>query len=142
MIFLFLKELTKNEAIAFMHLISEFVMADNEVNIEEKKLIDKFFKEMNIEGELDMLRLDEALENLKKSSQRVRDIVYFELIRLGLVDCDYRISEVEFLESISADLGIDRAKKIKFANYFYKYSDDNFLDQDEAMKEANLLFSA
>lgn len=123
-----------------MHLISEFVMADEEVNIEEKKLIDKFFKEMNIEDELDVLTLDEALDELKKSSQRIRNIVYFELIRLGLVDSDYRISEVEFLENISGDLGITRIQKIKYANYFYKYSEDEFLDHEDAMNEANLLF--
>ncbi len=123
-----------------MHLISEFVMADEEVNIEEKKLIDKFFKEMNIEDELDVLTLDEALDELKKSSQRIRNIVYFELIRLGLVDSDYRISEVEFLEDISGDLGITRIQKIKYANYFYKYSEDEFLDHEDAMNEANLLF--
>lgn len=137
---LFLNELSREEAIAFMHLISEFVMSDNDVNIEEKKLIDKFFKEMHIEEELDVLRLDEALFELKKSTQRVRNIVYFELIRLGLVDCDYRVSEAEFLDSISDDLGITRSQKIKYANYFYKYSEDEFLDHDDAMKEANLLF--
>ena len=123
-----------------MHLISEFVMADDEVNIEEKKLIDKFFKEMNIENELDVLRLDEALDELKKSTQRIRNIVYFELIKLGLVDSDYRISEVEFLENISGDLGITRIQKIKYANYFYKYSEDEFLDHEDAVNEANLLF--
>ncbi len=123
-----------------MHLISEFVMADDEVNIEEKKLIDKFFKEMNIENELDVLKLDEALDELKKSTQRIRNIVYFELIRLGLVDSDYRISEVEFLENISGDLGITRIQKIKYANYFYKYSEDEFLDHEDAVNEANLLF--
>lgn len=123
-----------------MHLISEFVMADDEVNIEEKKLIDKFFKEMNIENELDVLKLDEALDELKKSTQRIRNIVYFELIRLGLVDSDYRISEVEFLENISGDLGITRIQKIKYANYFYKYSEDEFLDYEDAVNEANLLF--
>ncbi|WP_055071840.1 hypothetical protein [Clostridium massiliamazoniense] len=137
---MFLNELNREEAIAFMHLISEFVMADEEVNIEEKKLIDKFFKEMNIEDELDVLTLDEALDELKKSSQRIRNIVYFELIRLGLVDSDYRISEVEFLEDISGDLGITRIQKIKYANYFYKYSEDEFLDHEDAMNEANLLF--
>ena len=123
-----------------MHLISEFVMADDEVNIKEKKLIDKFFKEMNIENELDVLKLDEALDELKKSTQRIRNIVYFELIRLGLVDSDYRISEVEFLENISGDLGITRIQKIKYANYFYKYSEDEFLDHEDAVNEANLLF--
>lgn len=123
-----------------MHLISEFVMADEEVNIEEKKLIDKFFKEMKIENELDVLTLDEALDELKKSSQRIRNIVYFELIRLGLVDSDYRINEVEFLENISGDLGVTRIQKIKYANYFYKYSEDEFLDHEDAMNEANLLF--
>lgn len=95
---------------------------------------------MNIENELDVLTLDEALDELKKSSQRIRNIVYFELIRLGLVDSDYRISEVEFLEKISGDLGITRIQKIKYANYFYKYSEDEFLDHEEAMNEANLLF--
>ncbi|MGL5616083.1 MAG: hypothetical protein ACRDD2_07650 [Sarcina sp.] len=138
---MFLKELSRDEAIAFMHLNSELVAADNVVNVEEKELMEKFFKEMNIEKELDTLNLGEALGILKKSTQRVRDIVYFELIRLGLVDSDYRISEAEFLEDISDDLGIDRAKKIKFANYFYKFSEDKFLDEDEAVKEANLLFS-
>ncbi|MFR5266298.1 hypothetical protein [Clostridium sp.] len=137
---MFLNELNRREAIAFMHLISEFVMADDEVNIEEKKLIDKFFKEMNIENELDVLKLDEALDELKKSTQRIRNIVYFELIRLGLVDSDYRISEVEFLENISGDLGITRIQKIKYANYFYKYSEDEFLDHEDAVNEANLLF--
>lgn len=138
---MFLNELSKEQAVAFINLVTEFSLADKRVKEEEKALIDSFCTEMSLDKEnLDSVSLEEALNTAKSSSQRIINIMYFELIRVGLADGEYEFGEVEFLENIAAELNISRVKKIEFANYFYKFGEAKDLNSEEAKKEAeNLL---
>ena len=114
---MFLKELNKEQGLAFINLVTEFALADED-------LIRTYMKELDLEEEeLGNLSYEESIETIKNSSEKVKNIVYFELVRIGLVDEDCDIEEVDFLEKISKDLNISRAKKIQVANCFYNFSE-------------------
>ena len=121
---MFLKELNKEQGLAFINLVTEFALADENIKKEEEDLIRTYMKELNLEEEeLGNLSYEESVETIKNSSEKVKNIVYFELVRIGLVDEDCDIEEVDFLEKISKDLNISRAKKIQVANCFYNFSE-------------------
>ncbi|XZI56120.1 hypothetical protein ACSW9K_06930 [Clostridium perfringens] len=121
---MFLKELNKEQGLAFINLVTEFALADENIKKEEEDLIRIYLKELDLEEEeLGNLSYEESVETIKNSSEKVKNIVYFELVRIGLVDEDCDIEEVDFLEKISKDLNISRAKKIQVANCFYNFSE-------------------
>ncbi|EPB9412331.1 hypothetical protein ACRTAI_000603 [Clostridium perfringens] len=121
---MFLKELNKEQGLAFINLVTEFALADENIKKEEEDLIRKYMKELDLEEEeLGNLSYEESIETIKNSSEKVKNIVYFELVRIGLVDEDCDIEEVDYLEKISKDLNISRAKKIQVANCFYNFSE-------------------
>ena len=121
---MFLKELNKEQGLAFINLVTEFALADENIKKEEEDLIRTYMKELGLEEEeLGNLSYEESIETIKNSSEKVKNIVYFELVRIGLVDEDCDIEEVDFLEKISKDLNISRAKKIQVANCFYNFSE-------------------
>ena len=121
---MFLKELNKEQGLAFINLVTEFALADENIKKEEEDLIRTYMKELDLEEEeLGNLSYKESIETIKNSSEKVKNIVYFELVRIGLVDEDCDIEEVDFLEKISKDLNISRAKKIQVANCFYNFSE-------------------
>ena len=121
---MFLKELNKEQGLAFINLVTEFALADENIKKEEEDLIRTYMKELDLEEEeLGNLSYEESIETIKNSSEKVKNIVYFELVRIGLVDEDCDIEEVDYLEKISKDLNISRAKKIQVANCFYNFSE-------------------
>lgn len=134
---MFLSALNKNEAIAFVNLISEFAVADHDLCLEEKALIEEACEEMGLADDgLESMEFEEAIEVFKNSSDRTKRIVYFELTRCGLVDDDYDMEEIEFLNTLSEELKIERADRFAFAGYFYKYSDTDRLDTEQAKSDA------
>ena len=121
---MFLNELNKNEGIAFMQLVKGLSTVDNTFAKEEKILYADYLEELGIkEDEIKERDLNFAYESLKNSSERKRNIIYFELVGLALIDGEYDEKEVEFLEEVGDKLGIRRNKKIAFANYFYNFVD-------------------
>ncbi|TBX17505.1 hypothetical protein BFS06_04690 [Clostridium perfringens] len=130
---MFLKELNKEQGLAFINLVTEFALADENIKKEEEDLIRTYMKELDLEEEeLGNLSYEESIETIKNSSEKVKNIVYFELVRIGLVDEDCDIEEVDFLEKISKDLNISRAKKIQVVNCFYNFSEK---DGEEKLEE-------
>jgi len=123
-VYMFLNELSKNEGISFMQLVKGLINSDNTFAKEEKNLYTDYLEELNIkETEISDLNLNSIYENLKSSSERSKNIIYFELIGLALIDGEYDEKEVEFLEEIAVKLEIKRNKRISFANYFYNFVD-------------------
>ena len=57
------------------------------------------------------MEVDDAKKVLVEASERVKNIVYFELLGLALVDGEYENTEIDFLEDLSNAFGIDRASK-------------------------------
>ncbi|WP_066870771.1 hypothetical protein [Clostridium mediterraneense] len=139
---MFLTALNKKEANAFVNLVSEFALADHDINLEEKALIEEACEEMGLADDLlESMSLEEAIALFKNSSAKVKKIVYFELLRLGLVDEDYDMDEVEFLNHVCEELEIARSDRFAFAGYFYKYSDTDRLNTEEAQTDASIIIN-
>ena len=137
---MFLNELSKNEGIAFMQLVKGLANSDNTFAKEEKNLYNDYLEELNIkENEIPDTNLNSIYENLKNSSERSKNIIYFELIGLALIDGEYDEKEVDFLEEIGKKLDIKRNRRISFANYFYNFVDVYGFSVVEAESKINLL---
>ena len=65
--------------------------------------------------------------------------MYFELLRIGLVDDDYDFKEVDFIEKFGDKMGIPRSKRMAIVNYFYRFPDTEPKNAEEARKEAEEL---
>lgn len=121
---MFLNELSKNEGIVFMQLVKNLANIDNTFAKEEKNLYYDYLKELNIEeNEVADDNLNSICKVLEGSSERTKNIIYFELIGLALIDGEYDEKEVAFLEEAGEKLSIKRNKRIAFANYFYSFID-------------------
>lgn len=121
---MFLNELNKDESICFLNLVSIFSKVDNKFAKEEKVLVDEYREELEIYNEeIKTMEYNEIINILKNSSDKAKKIIYFELVGLALVDGEYEDEEIDFLEKVSSELNISRAKKFAIANYFYNFKD-------------------
>ena len=137
---MFLNELNKNEGIAFMQLVKGLANSDDVFAREEKNLYNDYLEELNIkENEIPDTSLNSSYETLKNSSERNKNIIYFELVGLALIDGEYDEREVDFLEEIGKNLDIKRNKRISFANYFYNFVDVYGFSVVEAESKITLL---
>lgn len=131
-------ELNKEESRAFMRLVSEFVTVDKKINKEEKSVIEKYLNKLNMnKEEINEISHTEAIEILDKSEDKIKNMVYFELLGVALIDGDYETSEIDFLDEIANQFNISRANKIVFANYYYEL--DNMKDKSEEEINEKLL---
>ena len=137
---MFLNELSKNEGIAFMQLVKGLANSDEVFAKEEKRLYNDYLEELSLnESEIEEINLDSIYEKLKDSSERCKNIIYFELIGLALIDGEYDEKEVAFLEEVGEKLEIKRNKRISFANYFYNFVDVYSFSVVEAESKIALL---
>lgn len=121
---MFLKEFNKEEAKAFINLVNQFANIDDNFVKEEEKLIKEYKNELNIEEDYDLvLTYDDVISILRRSPERIKKIVYFELVGLALIDGNYEDIEVDFLDKIAIDLDINRSIKIEFANFFCNFKE-------------------
>lgn len=121
---MFLNELNENEAVAFVNVVLEFANADNTFAKEEKEVLEEYLEELKLtKAQIGKISFKESLDILIKSQTRIKNIVYFELLGLALVDGEYEESEVDFLDNIANEFGIERSKKIAAANFFYNFTD-------------------
>ena len=131
-------ELSKDQARAFMRVVSEFISIDNKVKKEEKSIIDKYISKLEVsKEEIDGLSHKEAMEILDKSEEKIKKMVYFELLGVALIDGDYENSEVDFLEEVAEEFKISRSLKIALANYYFDL--DNMKDKPEEEKKEKLI---
>ena len=131
-------ELSKEESKAFMRIVLEFVSIDNKVNREEKNIVAKYLSKLNLSREeANNLTVEEAKEILKNSEDKIKKMIYFDLLGVALIDGDYETSEIDFLDEIANQFNISRANKIAFANYYYKL--DNMKDKSEEEINEKLL---
>lgn len=113
-------ELNKEESRAFMRLVSEFVTVDKKINKEEKSVIEKYLNKLNMnKEEINEISHTEAIEILDKSEDKIKNMVYFELLGVALIDGDYETSEVDYLEEVADKFNTSRATKIALANYYF-----------------------
>ncbi|MDB2112200.1 TerB family tellurite resistance protein [Clostridium paraputrificum] len=137
---MFLTELNKEEASAFLSLVTQFAKVDETFAKEEKRLINDYLDELNLkEKDIKDLSYEEIINVLKKSENRIKSIVYFELVGLALVDGEYGDKEIDFLDKIAVSLDIRRDKKIAFANYFFNFKEIYDFSVVEAESKIELL---
>ena len=131
-------ELSKEESKAFMRIVLEFVSIDNKVNREEKNIVAKYLSKLNLSREeANDLTVEEAKEILNSSEDKIKKMIYFDLLGVALIDGDYETSEIDFLDEIANQFNISRANKIAFANYYYEL--DNMKDKSEEEINEKLL---
>ncbi|MDU4937494.1 MAG: hypothetical protein E6X34_03440 [Clostridium sp.] len=137
---MFLTELNTEEASAFLSLVTQFAKVDETFAKEEKRLIADYLDELNLkEEDIKDLSYEEIIDVLKKSKNRIKSIVYFELVGLALVDGEYGDKEIDFLDKIAVSLDIRRDKKIAFANYFFNFKEIYDFSVVEAESKIELL---
>ena len=137
---MFLSELNTEESNAFLSLVTQFAKVDETFAKEEKRLIDEYLDELNLkEEDIKNLSYEEIINVLKKSKNRIKSIVYFELVGLALVDGEYGDKEIDFLDKIAVSLDIRRDKKIAFANYFFNFKEIYDFSVVEAESKIKLL---
>lgn len=121
---MFLNELNEKEAIAFVNIVLEFANVDNTFAKEEKEVLKGYLEELKLNKDvLGTVTFNEAIETLNSSKQRIKNIIYFELVGIALVDGEYGEKEIDFLDNIAEKFAISRVKKIAIANYFYNFTD-------------------
>ena len=137
---MFLTELNTEEASAFLSLVTQFAKVDETFAKEEKRLIYDYLDELSLkEEDIKNLSYEEIINVLKKSKNRIKSIVYFELVGLALVDGKYGDKEIDFLDKIAVSLDIRRDKKIAFANYFFNFKEIYDFSVVEAESKIELL---
>ncbi|MFQ9248385.1 MAG: hypothetical protein ACLR3R_13870 [Clostridium paraputrificum] len=137
---MFLTELNTEEASAFLSLVTQFAKVDETFAKEEKRLIYDYLDELSLkEEDIKSLSYEEIINVLKKSKNRIKSIVYFELVGLALVDGEYGDKEIDFLDKIAVSLDIRRDKKIAFANYFFNFKEIYDFSVVEAESKIELL---
>ena len=121
---MFLEELNIGEAEAFINLVKKLAMIDRVFAREEKKLLKDYKSELNLKAkDIKEMSLDDIKKELFYSSNRIKTIIYFELVGLALVDGKYDEKEIDFLDEVAEGLNIARSKKIAIANYFYNFKE-------------------
>ena len=138
---MFLTELnTEEKLVSFLSLVTQFAKVDETFAKEEKRLIADYLDELSLkEEDIKDLSYEEIIDVLKKSKNRIKSIVYFELVGLALVDGEYGDKEIDFLDKIAISLDIRRDKKIAFANYFFNFKEIYDFSVVEAESKIELL---
>lgn len=121
---MFLTELNKDEAKVFINLVEELANVDGNFATEEKELVSDYLEELGLKQE-EVAKLDHAqcVSELGKSSDRIRNIIFFEIVGLAVVDGEFEDSEVEFLNKLAEELKVTKVKKAEYINYF-----ENFIE--------------
>lgn len=114
-----LNELNKKESIAFINLVKTLATIDEVFAENEKNLINEYIEELSLVNEtIENLQFESAVKELAASKDRIKNIIYFELVGLALSDGEYEEKEVEFLNNIAAEFNISSKKQQDFINYF------------------------
>ena len=121
---MFLNELNKKEAIAFVSLIENLSKIDTVYAESEKELVNSYIEELSLPTEnREVLSFEAAVNELNDSSSRIKNIVYFELVGVALVDGAYEDKELDFLNNLAARFEIAKKKQIAYVDYFKKVKD-------------------
>lgn len=116
---MFLSELNRKEASAFINLVEALANVDNVFAENEKDLIDDYIKELALdEKNIKKINFEAAVKELEEATDKVKNIIYFELVGLALCDGEYDEKEIQFLKGLAARFNISKNKQYEFVNYF------------------------
>ncbi|MHC1681760.1 MAG: hypothetical protein AB6733_02210 [Clostridiaceae bacterium] len=135
---MFLKELNKEEATTFISLIKNLAVIDNMFSKKEKELIEDYKSDLNLsDDDIKELSFEESISKLDSSSVRAKNIIYFELTGLALVDGVFDKEEEVFLDNIAKAFEISLDKQLSYLDFFKQVKDfyDIALDNYDSFLE-------
>lgn len=142
---MFLSEFNKKEAVAFVNLVEVLANIDQVFAENEKELLEEYIEELSLSKEnIKKLDFESAIKELEESTDRIKNIIYFELVGLALSDGSYDEKEIQFLMGLAARFNISTEKQQEFINYFKMVKeayDSTFVDYEsklEHLKKAAL----
>ncbi|WML33122.1 hypothetical protein [Clostridium sp. OS1-26] len=116
---MFLSEFNKKEAVAFVNLVEVLANIDQVFAENEKELLEEYIEELSLsKEEIKKLDFESAIKELEGSTDRIKNIIYFELLGLALSDGSYDEKEIQFLMGLAARFNITIEKQQEFINYF------------------------
>lgn len=140
---MFLNELNKKEAIDFINIVETLAKIDDTFAQSEKELISEYIEELSLTNEtIENLDFESSVKELVSSTDRIRNIIYFELVGLALADGSYDEKEVEFLNNLAVKFNISTKKQKEFIDYFKivkEVYESTFVDYEskiESLKKA------
>lgn len=140
---MFLNELNKKEAIDFINIVETLAKIDDTFAQSEKELLSEYIEELSLTNEtIENLDFESSVKELVSSTDRIRNIIYFELVGLALADGSYDEKEVEFLNNLAAQFNISTKKQKEFIDYFKivkEVYESTFVDYEakiESLKKA------
>ncbi|AWI06227.1 hypothetical protein [Clostridium drakei] len=121
---MFLEEFNKKESVVFINLVQLLANADEILAENEKNLIADYMKELSLTNEnIKSLSFQESISELKASTDRIKNIIYFELVGVAISDGSYGSKEIEFLNKLACEFNISKDKQQDFLDYFKKVKD-------------------
>lgn len=121
---MFLEEFNKKESVVFINLVQLLANADEILAENEKNLIADYMKELSLTNEnIKSLSFQESISELKASTDRIKNIIYFELVGVAISDGAYDSKEIEFLNKLACEFNITKDKQQDFLDYFKKVKD-------------------
>ncbi|KZL91082.1 TerB family tellurite resistance protein [Clostridium magnum] len=140
---MFLNELNKKEAIDFIKIVETLAKIDDTFAQSEKELLSEYIEELSLTNEtIESLDFEASVKELVSSTDRIRNIIYFELVGLALADGSYDEKEVEFLNNLAVQFDISTKKQKEFIDYFKivkEVYESTFVDYEskiESLKKA------
>lgn len=129
---MFLNELNKSESVAFINLVKNLALIDNEFSKKEEELINEYKEELKLTSEeLKELSFDASILELAGSSLRIKNIIYFELTGLALVDGIFEKKEEDFLDALARSFEITLDKQLSYLDFFKQVKDFYDITFDE-----------
>ncbi|AKA67331.1 hypothetical protein [Clostridium scatologenes] len=121
---MFLEEFNKKESVVFINLVQLLANTDEILAENEKNLIADYMKELLLTNEnIKSLSFQESISELKASTGRIKNIIYFELVGVAISDGSYDSKEIDFLNKLACEFNISKDKQQDFLDYFKKVKD-------------------
>lgn len=109
---MFINEFNKKESIVFVNLVQALANVDGVFAQSEKVLIDEYIKELSLTSEpIEKMTFQSAMEELALSTDRIKNIIYVELLGVALADGSYDEKEIKFLDNVAYKLNVTNNKQ-------------------------------
>ncbi|MCF7930991.1 MAG: hypothetical protein K9L02_05750 [Acholeplasmataceae bacterium] len=123
-----LSVLNRKEKLKFLDLAMLMVSVDGSPTELEQRLLNMMLAEVgdNIVAEYHFAlskNLKQTIDYFNSSPNKVKNIIYLNLVKVAMSDDFYNTSEHEFLEELREKLGIDETKKKQLMRLVYMERD-------------------
>lgn len=120
--------LSRKEKLKFLDMAMHMVSVDGEPTLVEQRLLNMLLAEVGdgIVAEYHFALskdLNETLDFFENANKTVKNIVYYNLMKVAMTDDFYNTTEHFFLEEIRERFSIDEAKKKQLMNLVFAERD-------------------